>query len=174
MGGHPIHPALTHFPIGLLCTVPVWDGLALWTGAPTWWLVARATLGLGLLSAVPAGLTGFLDFVSLPAGSSGERIAVAHLTVVGLGAVLSAVSFLLRLGPPGPPGRPWWTVGLALAGAGVLGIGGWLGAELTFGHGVGVRDGHAREAPEDRGPSPDREHQARRPSPTSSPGSPHE
>lgn len=152
--GHPLHPPLTHFPLGLLGTVPVWDALALMGGdpasapggspvagsVPIWWTVGYWTLAAGLVLAVPAAVTGLLDYASLPTESPGEGTARNHL-FLALGAVsLAAASFVVRMQADGvEPDHVAWAVGLALAGAVGLGVAGWLGAELTFGHGIGVR-----------------------------------
>ena len=140
--GHPLHPPLTHFPLALLLTAPVWDALALlgWADGTPWWTVARWVLGLGLLLAVPAAVSGLLDYAALPETSPAEGTARTHLLAAGSGIVLSAGSFLLRGYSVGDaPEAVAWTVGLGLAGAVTLGVAGWLGGELVFRHGVGVR-----------------------------------
>lgn len=138
--GHPLHPPTTHFPLGLLCTVPVWDGLALVQGGVGWWAVAHWTLALGLVLALPAALTGLLDYAAIPAGAPPESTARAHLITTLSGVGLATASFLLRVWGDGvAPQHTPVAVGLAASAALVLGVGGWLGAELTFGHGVGVR-----------------------------------
>lgn len=61
---------------------------------------------LGLVMALPAAISGLLDYAALPPESPAEGTATACLVA---------------------------------AAALTLGVAGWLGGELTFRHGVGVR-----------------------------------
>lgn len=137
--GHPLHPPLTHLPLGLLVGAFVWDAVGLWRGGDPWWTLSFWTLALGLASAVPAALTGLLDLASLPEDHPGGARALQHLSAA-VGAVgLFGASLLLRGGPglPDPDLHPWLVL---LSGAGVLllGLAGWLGADLVIRFGVGV------------------------------------
>ena len=37
VAGHPVHPALVHFPVALWSVTWVWDVLGAYTGAAAWW-----------------------------------------------------------------------------------------------------------------------------------------
>ncbi|MFG0274547.1 MAG: DUF2231 domain-containing protein [Phycisphaerales bacterium] len=135
--GHPMHPATAHAPIGLWIGAVAAD-LGAWAdpGGP-WADAATWALGLGLAFGALAGVTGFLDFVAMPRGDTdAERIAMRHLTVMTGALGLMAISLALRLADAGDILARL----VAIAGVGAVVIGGWLGAELVFGHGAGARE----------------------------------
>src|SRR5438067_9987124 len=64
--GHPIHPMLIVFPLGLLATAVAFDIVALSTSDGSWfrisfWMIAAGIIG-GLLSAV----FGLVDWIAIP------------------------------------------------------------------------------------------------------------
>lgn len=145
VAGHPLHPMLVAFPLGLLPTAVLFDLLRLATDDPVWSLVSFYMMAAGIIGAVLAAVPGALDFVAIPKGTRARRIGLLH----GLGnvvvLVLFASAWYLRLESPGTPP----TVSLLLAFAGVLLalLTGWLGGELVDRLGVGVDDGANLNAP---------------------------
>lgn len=145
--GHPVHQQLVAFPLGLLATAVVFDLLRLVTGddgfaTASWYMVAAGVL-TGLLAAV----FGLLDWIAVPAGTRAKRVGTVH----GLGnvvvVVLFAASWLLRADEPGhvPGALALW---LAIAGALLATVTGWLGGELVDRLGVGVdADAHLDAPP---------------------------
>lgn len=132
--GHPAHAAATHIPMGSLLLVPLWD-LGAWLGdAPVLWTVARWSLLAGVASGAVAATLGFLDYVALPAERRLLTLANRHALLVGTAIVLALGSLLLRDGASPPD---LLSGGLSAAAALLLVIGGWHGAELVYGHGVG-------------------------------------
>ncbi|MGH7314850.1 MAG: DUF2231 domain-containing protein [Candidatus Rokuibacteriota bacterium] len=131
---HPIHPMLVGIPIGLWVFAMVADLVHLFGwGSAVWKVVALYAIGGGIVAALIAAVPGFIDFASI----SDRRVAKVALThmVVNLVVVgLFALSFWLRLISP-LGGAP-----VAVSGVGIvlLGLGGWLGGELVFVHGIGV------------------------------------
>ncbi len=144
--GHPVHPMLIVFPLGLLATAVIFDILYLIFNnrlLPTasYYMIAAGVLG-GLLAAI----FGFIDWLALPSGSRAKNIGLWH----GIGNVvivsLFAVSWLLRGNNVDfVPG------GLALilsfAGTGLALITAWIGGELVYRLGVGVDPGANVNAP---------------------------
>ena len=138
--GHPVHPMLIVFPLGLLATAVIFDILYLIFNnrlLPTasYYMIAAGVLG-GLLAAI----FGFIDWLALPSGSRAKNIGLWH----GIGNVvivsLFAVSWLLRGNNVDfVPG------GLALilsfAGTVLALITAWIGGELVYRLGVGVDPG---------------------------------
>lgn len=146
--GHPVHPALVHLPLGLLPATVVWDVVALWHGDPLWWTLSFWTLALGLAGAVPAALSGLLEFAALPREHPGETRALQHLAAVSLAMAVFAVSALLRGGPGPPgPGAGGWLALLSATGTLLLAVAGWLGADLVIRFRVGVHSPEPREDP---------------------------
>jgi uncharacterized membrane protein len=144
IAGHPIHAMLIVFPVGLFLTAFVFDVLGMITATPIWKTVAFYTIAAGIIGGLAAAVFGFIDYLGLT-----DRVArmatwhmVLNLTVVSL----FAVSWVLRTAR----GEAW--IGaesrvpqmLAIAGALLLLVSGWLGGHLVYVHGIGV-DTRARE-----------------------------
>lgn len=134
--GHPVHPILIVFPLGLLPTAVACDIIYLLRGNPNWahisyWLVAG-----GVLSGIVAAFFGFADWLNLPAGSRAKKIGVNHLIVNDVMLVCFAISWFMRRADPNHPGN----VAIALGIIGLLFglVGGWLGGELVYRMSVGV------------------------------------
>jgi uncharacterized membrane protein len=141
IGGHPLHAALSDFPMVLLLLWVALDGTALALGSPLLWMLGRWALIGGTVAAVLAASAGFLDYLAI--GESvprALRTATAHLAVMLSVTCIAAVDLVYR-GPalPTGAGRVLHVVALVLVAAG-LGAGGWLGGHLVFHHGVGVED----------------------------------
>jgi uncharacterized membrane protein len=135
--GHPIHPILVAFPIALLALTPLLDGLA-WAGvladaASAAYLCEAA----GLIGGGLAAVTGFVDFAKIPqAEKAAASTAIIHASLA-LGMVsLFGVAFALRGTRTAAAGPA--VLALELAGAALIGVTGWFGGHLVFGHGVGV------------------------------------
>ena len=132
---HPLHPILIPLPIGLWVFSLVADlvFLAGW-GGPTWKAVAWYTMGGGIVGAVLAAVPGLIDFFSITDRRAGQ-VAIRHLICNGAALVLFVISFVLRFRDP-MGGVP---VAVSVIAIVALGIGGWLGGELVFVHGMGVK-----------------------------------
>ena len=137
--GHPVHAALSDFPLVLLLLWVALDFAALVIGAPLLWMLGRwAQIG-GVVAAVLAASAGFIDYLSV-----GQRVpqalrtATVHLAVMLSVTSIAAIDLVYRGAEmPTGTGRVLHVVALVLVAAG-LGVGGWLGGHLVFHHGVGV------------------------------------
>ena len=137
--GHPIHPILVAFPIGLLTTSVIFDVVHLLAGGARWagisfWMIAVGVIG-GLLAAV----FGLIDWLGIPSGTRAKAIGLGHGLSNVLVVALFAVSWLLRSSAPGNPGV--LPVVLSFLGVGLASLGGFLGGELVFRMGIGVAEG---------------------------------
>src|SRR5215210_4724213 len=96
--GHPIHPVLVVFPLGLFVTAVLFDILYLSVGNPVFPTVSFYTIATGVVGGLLAAIFGFIDWLALPSNSRAKYIGGWH----GLGnfviVVLFAVSWLLRSG----------------------------------------------------------------------------
>src|ERR671933_311382 len=106
LAGHPVHPMLIVFPLGLLATAVIFDVIYLFAGNAelvtfSYWAIAAGIVG-GLLAAV----FGFWDWLHIPAGTRAKAVGAWHgggnVVIVGL----FVVAWLLRLGARGPDHRP--------------------------------------------------------------------
>lgn len=134
IAGHPIHPMLVVFPIGLFVFSFVADLFWLGTGASAWRDVAYYTMGGGILGGLAAAVPGAMDLFSLP-HSKARRVGLWHMTINITVLVLFAVNFWLRSDAPVDDSGLVW---LSLIGVALLGVSGWLGGEMVYVHGVGV------------------------------------
>ena len=95
--GHPVHPMLIVFPVGLFAAAVIFDILSMATGNPAFPTVSFYMIATGVLGGLLAAIFGFIDWLALPNNSRAKSIGGWH----GLGNVvltgLFAVSWFLRL-----------------------------------------------------------------------------
>jgi uncharacterized membrane protein len=139
IAGHPIHPMLVAFPIGLWVFSFVADLIYLWRGNTGWEWMASWTLLAGCLAAIVAAVFGIIDYFSIK-DKAVSKIAAWHARFNVLALLLFAASWYLRRGVDfaNPNGKLTVPIALSVAGVIVVTISGWLGGELVFKHGVGV------------------------------------
>ena len=137
--GHPVHPMLIVFPLGLLSTAVIFDVLYLVTGNEDLATVSFWAIAAGIVGGLAAAVFGLLDWLAIPRETRAKRIGMTH----GIGnvviVVLFAISWLLRLGDPAfqPNLLPFL---LGLVGAGLALFTAWLGGELVYRLRVAVDD----------------------------------
>jgi uncharacterized membrane protein len=143
--GHPLHPMLIVFPLGLLATAVIFDIVYLATNHNIWTHSAYYMIGAGVIGGLAAALPGVVDWFAIPRGTRAKRLGLLH----GLGnvvvVVLFAISWLMRRGSPAAPGTGAISVGFV--GLAVALVTSWLGGELVDRLGVGVDDGAHLDAP---------------------------
>src|SRR4051794_24618934 len=143
--GHPIHPMLIPFPLGLLGMAVIFGLLALLTGQEQLGLASRPMIAAGIITGLLAAIFGAIDWAAIPSGTRAKGIATTH----GLGnviiVVLFAIAWWLRRDTPGAAtGLPLVLQVIGLLAAPVTG---WLGGELVDRLGVGVDPGANLNAP---------------------------
>src|SRR3984893_15478013 len=79
--GHPVHPMLVVFPLGLLPTAVACDIIFWVTHNPHWGHLAYWLIAAGVLSGITAAVFGFADWWALDNGTRAERLGVWHLVV---------------------------------------------------------------------------------------------
>lgn len=143
--GHPIHPMLIPFPLGLLGMGVIFDLIDVVADEPQLARAAYYMIAAGILSGLLAALFGAIDWLAIPSGTRAKGIGLAH----GLGnvviVVLFAIAWLLRRDAPHDPEAS----SIILEVIGLLGalVTGWLGGELVDRLGVGVDHGANLNAP---------------------------
>src|SRR6266536_4286035 len=140
IGGHPIHPILIPFPIGLFVFSFISDLIFLWKGNPIWKdNVAFYTMLAGIIGATAAAIPGLIDWLTLTEPAT-VRVANWHARVNITTLLIFIASFYLRTtsGAAWFPSLPMLPFVLSIMGVIGLTIAGWLGGELVFKHGVAV------------------------------------
>jgi uncharacterized membrane protein len=143
--GHPLHPMLIAFPLGLLGTAAIFDAVHLGTGEPRWadisfWMIVAGVIG-GLAAAVP----GLIDWLAIPSGTRAKAVGAWHGIGNVIVIVLFAISLFLRWDDPGAP--PVAAFVLSYGGVALALVTAWLGGELVDRLGVGVDTGAHLNAP---------------------------
>jgi uncharacterized membrane protein len=143
--GHPVHPMLIVFPLGLLATAVAFDIVALAQSNPSWYRISFWMIAAGIIGGLLAAIFGLVDWFAIPSGTRAKRIGLWHGGVNVTVVVLFIGSWLLRRGTgevPTPAALALSFVAVVLAL-----IGGWLGGELVDRLGVGVDSGAHLNAP---------------------------
>lgn len=144
--GHPVHPMLVMFPLGLLVTAVVFDFIDLVGGPDVLGEVAFWNITVGLAVGLLAAVTGLVDWLAIPRDTRAKRVGALHgLLNLGL-VVVFAIVWLVRLGADGrDAGTGLFIVELLALGIG--GVSAWLGGELVDRLGVGVDEDAHLNAP---------------------------
>jgi uncharacterized membrane protein len=137
IAGHPLHPIFVCIPIGLWCFSPVCDLIYhLGWGDESWKRASLYCLAGGLLAAVPAIITGLIDY-PLAQEPAAARVAKFHLAINILVLPVFAASIWLRLYEIAPDYHLLPVI-LSVGAVVFIGISGWLGGELVSRHHISV------------------------------------
>jgi uncharacterized membrane protein len=137
--GHPVHPMLITFPLGLFPAAVVCDIIYLVRNNPSWGHLAYWLIAGGVLGGLAAAVCGFADWLGLESETRAKRIGAWHGIINVVMTSLFAVSWMMRRGAPDRPSLQAVIVGVVAL---VLGfVGAWLGGELVYRLSVGVDEG---------------------------------
>lgn len=118
--GHAVHPSLTDVVLGSWTSASLLDLL----GGSESVVAARRLIGVGLLAVGPTAWSGWAEWSET--GLREKRVGLVHAVANGVAIGLYAASWNARR-----RGRHRAGARLALAGAGVSGVAGYLGAHLV-------------------------------------------
>jgi uncharacterized membrane protein len=145
IAGHPLHPILIVFPLGLLAAAVAFDITALVSSDNEWfhisfWIIAAGTLG-GLIAALP----GLVDWLAIPNNTRAKTIGLWHGGGNVVVVILFTISWFIRRDRGEVPSMG----ALVLSFAAILLalVTGWLGGELVDRLGVGIDNGAHLNAP---------------------------
>jgi len=158
--GHPIHPMLIVFPLGLLATATIFDVAYLVTGNADLSTFSFWALVAGIVGGLLAAIFGFLDWLAVPSGTRAKRIGMMH----GLGNLVVTGLFVLSLASrwSSPAYLPNILPAiLSILGAGLALFTAWLGGELVYRLRVAVDDGANLDAENSLAPQQNRGAQVR-------------
>jgi uncharacterized membrane protein len=156
--GHSPHPAIVAVPLGAWAVSNMCDGLALATGQCRYDEAARISMGIGLIGAAGAVLTGLRDYGYIPADREpNHRIATTHGLGNAVVATLFTTSYILRDRDRRAGRRPRLAARLlGLAGGGLGLYTAWLGGKLVEEYGEAVKPVMEHEQDESDRPEDDR------------------
>jgi uncharacterized membrane protein len=146
LAGHPLHPQLIGFPVGLLPFSCLMDLLHLATGKKAYADTAYNTMVGGFVGGLAAGAAGAADYLTIPPNSESRKVGRMHaaLNVGVLG--LYSLNLLLRSRRKSPGLLP---VALSILGTAGLVVAQWYGGELVYKLGMRVKPAmEGEQAPE--------------------------
>jgi nitrite reductase/ring-hydroxylating ferredoxin subunit/uncharacterized membrane protein len=129
--GHPLHPVLTDLPIGAWTTALAFDAREVATGDPEYGRAADFALGIGIVGALGAAVTGLNDWSETDGQS--RRVGLLHGLLNLTATTLVATSYMLRRNGARSAGRTSAAAGYAIAVAAA-----YLGGELVYRERIGV------------------------------------
>lgn len=145
IAGHPVHPMLIVFPLGLLATAVIFDIITLSTSDGKWSTMAWYMIGAGILGGLLAAVFGLIDWMGIPSNTRAKAVGLWHGGLNVLVVLLFAGSWLLRRPDPATPTGLALTLSFITVVIAV--VAGWFGGELVDRLGVGVDEGAHLNAP---------------------------
>jgi uncharacterized membrane protein len=143
--GHPVHPMLVGFPIGLFATSLIFDLVRLAGGGEAFSVAAFYMIAAGILGGLAAAVFGLVDYLAIPRHTRAKSIGAAH-GVLNV-AVVALFIFSWGIRYRDPADASGGAVVLSAIAVLVALASGWLGGELVNRLGVGVDDGAHLDAP---------------------------
>jgi uncharacterized membrane protein len=145
IAGHPVHPMLIVFPLGLLATAAIFDIITLSTSDSKWSTMAWYMIAAGIIGGLLAAVFGLIDWIGIPSNTRAKAIGLWHGGLNVLVVLLFAGSWLLRRPEPASPSS--LALALSFAAVVIAVVAGWFGGELVDRLGVGVDKGANLNAP---------------------------
>lgn len=145
--GHPLHPAMVHFPIGLLILSFLLDiGSHLIPGGGELYQGSLYTIALGVLMGLFAAQAGLTDWLDIRSDHPAKTRATIHMLLNVTAIGLFGLNLLFRTGQPDLAGTPFLYIGLSAFALLLILVSGYLGGTLVYDDGIGAGR-HRREAP---------------------------
>jgi uncharacterized membrane protein len=143
--GHPIHPMLIAFPLGLLPVAAIFDITYLCTHNGHWADVSYWMIAAGIIGALIAAVFGFVDWLGIPQETRAKYIGLIHGVSNFIVVLLFIVSWFMRRPVPTMPSL--LAIVLGWIGIVIALFAGWLGGELVYRLNMGVDEGANPDAP---------------------------
>jgi uncharacterized membrane protein/nitrite reductase/ring-hydroxylating ferredoxin subunit len=135
--GHPLHPLLTHLPLGMWLFALIFDITGFASGA-TWAFEAAAwSMFLGTALALPTAITGLNDWLDIRADHPAQNTALWHMGLMIPSTAIFILDTVLHF-----VGRDTQVttvmLGLTIVGYLLTIVGGYLGGILIYDDGISV------------------------------------
>jgi len=138
---HPLHPVSVHAPVACVVFAPLADLGVVLTGRGELWLVGAVMTAGAVLFGLIAASFGALDYER--AQAKAPKTVAWHAVMMSTAVTLDGVSAFGRFGHDfavlTPPAA--WAIAAGALALAAAGVGGYLGGDLVYRHGVNV-DGH--------------------------------
>lgn len=136
--GHPLHAALVHVPVGGWLVAAVLDIVifAGWWAQPALPKLALYAVGLGLLGALFAAVTGVAEWLAIKPDKPAKKLGVYHMIWNLAATAVFGVNFALRL--DSETAVTGAVLATSIAGALLVIIGAYIGSLIVFDQGIGV------------------------------------
>jgi uncharacterized membrane protein len=145
MLGHPVHPMLVVFPLGLFATSLAFDLVRLGGGGEGFSVAAFYMIAAGILGGLAAAVFGLVDYLAIPRHTRAKTVGAVHGLLNVVIVALYIASWGIRYGDPAAASGG--AILLSAVAVALALVSGWLGGELVDRLGVGVDDGAHLDAP---------------------------
>lgn len=142
--GHPLHPMLIAFTLGLFSTAGIFDLLHLLDRQGPWAYLAFYLIGAGLIAGLIAASVGIMDWLNIPAGTHAKQSGLIAALSNSAILVIFVLSWLMRHEIPAAP--EGLALVLSFSGLIMALVGGWLGSDLALRVSVGIESDSALSA----------------------------
>jgi uncharacterized membrane protein len=138
--GHPLHPALSHIPMGLFPAALVFDILSrAGVGGNAMVQTSFYCIAGGLIIGLLAAPAGFTDWLGIKPARPAYKQALWHMGLNALVVVVWAINLGLRWNDLGAQTKVGLSsLILSALGTALLIVSGYLGSRMVFDQGVGV------------------------------------
>src|SRR5438874_3867679 len=148
--GHPLHPMLVHFPIGLFFLSLLLDITSfVFPSVPNLVLASFYAISLGLATALLAAVPGFADYTDIRRDHPAKRIATVHMILNLIVVTLYLINLAIRFSADVDLKVHPLAFLLSLVGVALLSVSGYLGGRLVYDDGIAVGR-HKRHMPTPR------------------------
>jgi len=130
--GHPLHPVVVALPIGAWVVGAWYDVRSASSNDPRDQHAADGALRVGVVGALVSAITGVVQYIDARDQARRETAVHAALNNAALGLYVASLAQRKR-------GRRSLGRKLAATGLSVVSLSGWLGGDIAFRHGVGMR-----------------------------------
>ncbi len=129
--GHPIHPAMVHFPIGITVAAAALEVVGSRQHRSSTTLLS----GIAVAAAIPTAVTGLAEWARGRQETRQRRVGALHATAAEVGTTLASMSLFFRVRHADTAAR--WTL---FAAAAAYGTAGFLGGDLVYGRDLAPND----------------------------------
>ncbi len=147
VAGHPLHPQLVAFPIGLITFSFAMDCAYAITDNESFAKAAQYSLIGGAASAVAAATAGVMDYLAIPNQTEEKKMGTTHGLLNASVLAIETVNLLKR--DNGEPTSKALSLILGAISVAGLTVSQWYGGHLVYEHGIRVKGKqeltHARE-----------------------------